>query len=385
MSLIYRDYYLKNYPKIKTKNHQWLGIIRSYGELSEKLNFGDYIIEPYDIDREFTKGTEAYQRLKITINHAEPEEAKMWNSQLINNEICSLLCLASGRKIIDQSEYLLEINTEYKLKSNEKIILKNHPNLLAPIEHEKVQELLDILWSSIKNITTQESYEKLCTLIKAIHLYQGSLEIIEDNYEAAYVLLISSAETIAEKFSSVSPTREDLPQKNKITEFFEKHNLGIDLEEELLNILFQPNHIKLRAKFVDVILSNLDKDFFNNPPIRYILTTDGSKTEEGKYLPTGFMARPDDTWNFKESEDEIKKLLKNIYDCRSQFVHSGKEFPMISKHLSISSGIVPIKTNENGKAKKNKEGNYIKEKKVLPYFTFERIMNNVLINLFDKL
>ncbi len=62
MSLLFRDYCLKNNSTIKTKNHQWLGIIRSYGQLSEKLNFGDYIIEPYDKEREFTKGTETYQR-----------------------------------------------------------------------------------------------------------------------------------------------------------------------------------------------------------------------------------------------------------------------------------------------------------------------------------
>ncbi len=51
----------------------------------------------------------------------------------------------------------------------------------------------------------------------------------------------------------------------------------------------------------------------------------------------------------------------------------------------ISSGITSIKKDKEGKPRKDKDGNYIKEKTVIPYFTFERIMNNVLINLFDKL
>lgn len=382
MSLIFRDFYLKNNQQIQTRKLQWLGIIRSYGELTRKLNFGDYIIEPYDSNRDVIQGTQNYQRLQITINHVEPENSKTWDPELINNEICSLLCLASGRKIVNKSEFLLKINNQNKFYPKENKSIKYHRNLLAIIETQETQQILNKIWGSFQKIKTQDSYEKLCTLIKAIHLYQSSLEIIEDNYEAAYVLLIASAETIAKQFSSISPTREDLPQSKKIAEFFVKHELDSNLEQELLNILFQPAHVKLRAKFVDVILSNLDSDFFEKPPMIYVITGKDFKND-GQFTFTGWNKHPDNNWNFQKNE--INKLLKNIYDCRSQFVHSGEEFPHWSKHVVISSGLAPIKTDKHGKARKDEQGNYYTEKKIIPYFTFERMMNNVLINLFDKL
>jgi DNA-directed RNA polymerase subunit F len=381
MSAIFRDVFLRNLSKAKIEIKSHVGILHSYGELADSLKFGHYILEPYDQTRNFHSASP--QRLKVTIKHAEPEGAGAWNPQRINDEIGSLLSLASGRTVISKHDFLLTLDGKEELTERKNRTVKHHTNLFASIESEEAQRILNKIWLNIQQVKTQESSDKLCVLIKAVDLYQSSLEVIPHNYEAAYILLVSSAETVGRVFSSVSPTLEDLPQKEKFDNLFHKYDFGDVLKQELLEILFAPDHIKLQAKFKDVITSNLNSDFFDVPPLLYVPKGKDFSDDGDSFTFLGWQKEPDQNWAINKSE--IKKLLDTIYQCRSQFVHAGEEFPYYSKLTAVSSGIQPLKVSMNGEAKKDKDGRYSLEKKVMPYFWFERVMNNVLINLFDKL
>ena len=381
MSAIFRDIFLRNSSKIKIEIKSRISILHSYGELSDSLKFGHYILEPYDKTRDFHAASP--QRLKVIINHAEPEGVNGYNSQKINDEIGSLLSLASGRTVISKRDFLLIVDGEEKLIQTGHCTVKHHKNLFASIESEETQKTLDRIWLNIQQVKTQKSLDNLRTLIKAVNLYQSSLEVIQNSYEAAYILLVSSAETVGRVFSSVSPTVEDLSQKDKLYSFFDNHELNEALRQELLSILFVPEHIRLQAKFKDVIMSNLDSNFFDRSPFLYEPRGKDFSEKDGSFAFSGWHKELAPNWKINKSE--VKKLLTKIYQCRSQFVHAGEEFPSYSKFTGFNSGVQPLKVYKDGKVKKDKDGKYFLEEKIMPYFWFERVINNVLVNLFDKL
>ncbi len=380
MSQIFRDIFLRN-KSSEIDLKEWMGIIRSYGELKHTLKFGHYSIDPYDKSRDFNYFKP--QRLKVSITHAEPRDSNTWNSNLVIDEITSLLVLASGRIMTSNHEYLLLLNNEEKIVEIANNTFNHHQNLTVSIEESETQENLNKIWFHINRITTQESYQKFCTLIKAINLYKGSLELAAHNYEAAYTLLVSSAECVAGIFSSIKPTHKDIPQFTEIEKLFEKHEINESFKSDLLEILYKPNHIKLQAKFKEVIISNLSNNFFDNPPLLYTPIGKDYNPENHTFTFVGWRTTPDDNWNFDKSE--LNKLLTNVYNKRSSFVHAGEEWSKFNK--LFSTGIIPqsIKTNKAGKPMKDKTGEYILNEKELSYFGFERIMNNVLLNLFNKI
>jgi hypothetical protein len=142
--------------------------------------------------------------------------------------------------------------------------------------------------------------------------------------------------------------------------------------------LVKPNHLKLRAKFVDVIKTYLRSDFFDD--------LDKIYTPVGTVDPQTHRVNIKD-WKPSEARgfgsiEQLERYVKNIYDTRSSFVHAGVEFPFAAKtDFGILAG---NKLDVKGNPIKKSDGSYAQGKQIPSYFWFERVMNSVIHNIIMK-
>jgi hypothetical protein len=190
------------------------------------------------------------------------------------------------------------------------------------------------------------------------------------------MLLVASIEVLGAEFSAIKPTFADLHKSSELAALFCRHGVSTDFQNELKELLTEPNHIKLAAKFVDVVKSYLSASFLSQPrklmiargkvdSVTQNVVVDGWEEHDGPHLM---------------KEEQLEASLRNIYRCRSSFVHGGEEWPLQAKFGAYDL-ITPIAVDKAGEPKKHRDGSYVLEKPIPTYFWFEGVVNNVLTNV----
>jgi hypothetical protein len=148
--------------------------------------------------------------------------------------------------------------------------------------------------------------EKYLVVIKCLENLSNSLQILNNNLDLAYSMLIYSLETLSQTFDDFSPSWEDYYQD--IRGKLDKILMDVDdnYSDEIRRILLSSAILRLRQRFIAFVEDNLDDNYF---------------TVESKDV------------KFALRKSELNRALKNSYSMRSGFVH---QLVPIQKHLKIS-------------------------------------------------
>lgn len=376
--IIFRDQYLKSFGKrAYNRTHNWLGVIETWGELREEIIICDYSIKPFDKSRDYND-LEIPQRLIVDINIALTENDQTYDPYLYVKDICAILAITTGRLMRPSKSFGIKVDGETIIKGATRHSYRAHPNITVPILNNSLQNDINQLVSNLLNVRSENDIQKHLTLMRVLRLYNDSLCLLPIDEDAAYVLLVAAGEALAAEFSQIQPTFNDLDSSGKLINLIEEYQLDQKFTEKLSAILLKPRHLKLQAKFVDIIKTYLRSDFFDNPDKRYI--PEGSYDQQSDQFNIKNW-QPKDVEGFGK-KIQLDKYLKSIYHNRSRFVHDGIEFPYSSK---TSFGILAgIKIDKKGKPIKNSDGSYRTENSLPSYFWFERVMNNVIQNVIKR-
>lgn len=179
--------------------------------------------------------------------------------------------------------------------------------------------------------------------ILATRLYHQALLLIENQPDLAYLNLISAVETMSNDYQI------DGVQLSEINEKLD--NLINKVEDERLQKQLKQTILKkekfIRRRFMKFTLDNTTDDFWK----------DETRPKIGKI-----------------EKDDLPKLLKKIYDQRSDTLHGGKPFPSYIFHSPLKEGEIPFAKSIPVGSRKWDEDEYIP----YPHF-FERLVNHVLI------
>ena len=206
--------------------------------------------------------------------------------------------------------------------------------------------------SSFPNLAEKDAV----LLIKAARLYQEALWIAESDPSNAWIMLVSSIESISgecnnEKYSSRDLIKDILPE-------FEK-SLTKHCNQEAINEIIAPLGVFFGStrKFVNFIL-----EFFPDPP----------------------KDRPPEWCQLLWTEEEVKLAMSQVYNYRSKALHGGIPFPAPMCESPYrdkkSYAEVPI-----GLATHTKGATWVKGDTKILLHTFEYIVRNVLINWWDSI
>lgn len=132
--------------------------------------------------------------------------------------------------------------------------------------------------------------------ILAVRFYHQAIEIIETATDMAYINLVSSIETLCQDLSTETKKLEEIDQGlaaaiKKISSC----DLRKDIEKRILK-----REPFIQNKFVNFIKNNIDASFW----------TYNKRPQHGRIEPV-----------------DLDRILKNIYQQRSNFLHSGTPFP----------------------------------------------------------
>lgn len=374
---IINDWYKKTFRSNEITIEEFSWIIETLGEIKSSFKIGDHEIELWDNARDINE-IDQFQKLRARIKLAKLENDTPQHG-LTARELSTIISVATGRPVRGTRQFVFNKNGMDEITKSKRRTIEGHPNLTYPCLDDDLQEKIDTLFESITKIKTTEDLKKAQTLHRAMKLYQDSLFILKNDVDAAYLLLINSIETLAGEFCSFKPVISDHHQYQDFLQIFEKYNLPVTCINELSELLFKPHHMKLQKKFIDVITHNLSDSFFDNPP-KYLTPVGAYDQNEDKVLVKEWNESIS-VWFSKKSD--LGKYLNNIYECRSVFVHEGIEWPIDAK-LSPHDVIQSIKQKSNKHPEKSESGEFIYNKPIPSYFWFERVVNDVILNVSKK-
>ncbi len=183
--------------------------------------------------------------------------------------------------------------------------------------YENLQETIKILFK-----IPYDQYERVMKSIRLTHLSHLNKR---DDFGLAYYLLVSSMEPIATKAIKKNSVVFKHPKEDEWKEAA-KTNKNF---KELLQLYNQERGKSqyISKRFVEFIMKYC-------PPVEWV-DLEHPKENLASYL--GEVTGRKDDWFLKKqwdekypedfSEDEIRKLLKDLYDHRSKFTHEGKSPP----------------------------------------------------------
>jgi hypothetical protein len=148
------------------------------------------------------------------------------------------------------------------------------------------------------------------SIVASARLYALALELIREQPDLSYQLLISAVETIAnEALRSFQPDDDEKVQHQRVV-FDLVKNLGIEDEaaRKVAIAACKREHWATR-KFKKFLTDNIDESIWD------------SEDDLFKILPKLIPVR-----------DQFQKTLGNIYDARSKATHFGREFPASGTH-----------------------------------------------------
>lgn len=184
--------------------------------------------------------------------------------------------------------------------------------------------------------------------ILAVRLYNRAILLIEEQPDMAYLNLISAIEVLCQETNIGEITLSDLDQKlAELVGSVENGDLRNKIEQ---NILKREQFISRR--FVAFILEHIEESFWSEE----------NRPKNGQIKP-----------------EELRDLLKRIYEQRSRTLHNGEPFPpsifyppMMEAEIDFSLGMI--------KGEKKWE-----PKDFIPHtYFFERLVNHVLSNFIKR-
>lgn len=374
---LYTDNYIREYRSGKFRVYDHQEIIEVSGDLESSIHIGEHALEL--MGEHIDLNDYKMQRLKLRINQAILSDAVHWSSSEIVEEVSSILSIAFNRIVKPTGIHVLNIEGNDKIMDHRMRSFPHHPNLTAPINIKDADQCIADYIKLIKCIRTQDEYDRYIDLKRAITLYRDALILLPHDVDTAYLLLVMACETLGSSFSNVEPTIEDFPDYAQIQELVNIHGLDSSFLDQLGAILLKPKHLKVQQRFISVIESNLPGSFFQEPAEMYVLTIKGIDVEtdvleDPKWVPNKA------PWTLRK--EDLRHVLRNIYQCRSSYVHSGVGWPSHTKLRHNAMDVLrPILTDREGQPVKNKDGSYKLEPAIPSFFWFERVTNQVIRNI----
>ena len=137
-------------------------------------------------------------------------------------------------------------------------------------------------------------------VIRAIRRYVSGLHRISDELDLAYTLLVASIESLAQDFSTFTPTWENYEEKKRKNLDKALDGASEEIVQRVRNTILDQEHVALRKRFQEFSLAHVGSSFFR---------------EEAN-----LEARP-------IRSSDLPELLKSAYQLRSSYVHQLIELP----------------------------------------------------------
>ena len=149
----------------------------------------------------------------------------------------------------------------------------------------------------------RKSYEKV---IDCLGCFADALELVAYNMDLAYSMLVYCAEALSQGFDNFVAGWQDVPEGTRVP--LDRILAGIDpaSADGVRTVLLEQQHFKLTQRFINFLSDHLPESFYTH-------------NADGLMNPI----RP----------SELKKLLLNIYDARSKFVH---ELNTVRNQIKVS-------------------------------------------------
>lgn len=328
-------------------------IVEFFSEILEPIVIWGHNVEPLDKSRDFSDLNKP-QRLKVKL-----KENCYWTS-MATDEVSSMLALASGRIVRITDKNILETTDGRTIESKNDFSIRHHPTIAKPLQNFEIQKEITRLEGAL-NIIHSINEEKCESIKKSMKLYRDSLVLLPYDVDTAYLLLVVAGETLATQFSNVRPTFEDFPDSKKLLRLAKKHSISDDLLDSIKELICNLQHLKLKAKFVDVFVSNLDHTFWDNPP--QISSAKVKGENFGDQLEIVSWLSPQKAhWIIKSHDAPM--VLANAYKRRCSFVHQGTEGPPDLENFSCD--VWPP---------------FLKQDSVPTYFWMERAVSRIIRNI----
>lgn len=150
----------------------------------------------------------------------------------------------------------------------------------------------------------REDYKNV---ISSLSNFFDALEVVNQNLDLAYTMLVYSLEALSKKYSDYTPSWNDYDGKAKkaLESIFK--DLSSENVEGIKKVLITSSHLKLQQNFINFVCENLSDSYF-----------------EEEALDLGLPLK----------KSEVKRVLKNAYITRSGYVH---ELKKITKQLKMPS------------------------------------------------
>ncbi|CAI6231780.1 hypothetical protein EQZ01_02975 [Bacillus subtilis] len=314
--------------KIDIKEDQeYIGYLLLDFHLNETLNFRHFSIEP-SIKVEVSWIRSAF---------ISPVKLPKWfewtdHPHLFSIALAAVFSFASGRPVKAPRDLITLSSTEQLDETSRKDIAVQFPVVTAGTGahnvnissmelndlYKNLQETIDILFN-----LSYKQYTLAMQTIRLVHLAHMNKR---DDFGLAYYLLVSSLETFstaAIKKSRVSPNTN--PDEEKWKRISEENNGDF---AELFNeyIAMKKKDKLIGKRFIEFILEYCPPKEWNK------LKHPNERMEESLEEQFGYKRREvKKHWSEKYPEDltddEIRKLLKDLYTYRSNFTHRGENPP----------------------------------------------------------
>ncbi|MBI9014057.1 MAG: hypothetical protein JEZ08_17615 [Clostridiales bacterium] len=139
---------------------------------------------------------------------------------------------------------------------------------------------------------SRKNYELLITCLKT---YYDSLQILSSNFELAYSMLVYCLEALSKSHNTDKASWEEYPKNHKLDKLLTTVN--DEIADSVRDEIISGEHYKLYKKFNEFIKDNLSNSFY--------------------------ISAKKSVYNQIKKSD-LDQLIYNVYDHRSQYVHSLK-------------------------------------------------------------
>lgn len=240
--------------------------------------------------------------------------------ETVSKDIVALLSFVSQRRIVVADEVRVAIHgapsttfvpTAHKVDSR----------LYAPIRIGP-----DVVWMTLRRILSITDAEQFDSITNAMRLYHSATVVGEVDYSAAYLLLVSSMESLAATFEGSTAKFDEWSEAPRWNKWINEVGLDEDIANKLRSTLIDNNRVRLRQRFIALGLKAATEEFWKLPwessePEVVIDPRSGSRMRGMK------AEERNDITPAKIRKERLRRLLANVYDHRSALVHAGSPFP----------------------------------------------------------
>ena len=152
--------------------------------------------------------------------------------------------------------------------------------------------------------------EKYKAILTSIDLFFQSLNAVNYNLELAFSLMVFSIESLCQKFDNFEENWGDYDYriKNELDKIITDYSVSSEDYDNLKEVLLKNDHQKSLKRFVNFCMKHVADDFFKQD-------AENSKNPLKK--------------------SELKHVLKNCYDIRSNYVHSLEKIDKLNYIISM--------------------------------------------------